>query len=60
VQALVWAVFSVAWAGVGTGVALHFHPEDSWMGIAIFAGPIIFLLSFFISCLIRAFKIERT
>jgi hypothetical protein len=60
IQALVWALFSVAWAGVGTSVALHFHLENSWWGIAIFAGPMIFLFSFFISCLLQAFKIERT
>jgi hypothetical protein len=59
-QALVWALFSIAWAVVGTGVALHFRLEDSWLGIAIFAGPLIFLFSFFVSCLLRAFKIERT
>jgi hypothetical protein len=60
VQALVWAVFAIAWAVVGTSVALHFHLEDSWLGIAILVGPTIFLFSFFVSCLLRAFKIERT
>ena len=59
-QALVWASFSIAWAVVGTSVALHFHLEDSWLGIAIFAGPLIVLLSIFVSCLLRAFKIEGT
>jgi hypothetical protein len=60
VQALVWAVFSMAWAVVGTSVALHFHLEDSWLGIAIFAGPIIVLFSPFVSCLLQTFKIQRT
>jgi len=60
VQALVWAIFSMAWAVVGTSVAIHFHVENSWMGIAIFAGPIIILFSFFVSCLLQTFKIERT
>jgi hypothetical protein len=60
VQALVWAIFSIAWAGVGTSVALHFQLEDSWLGIAIFAGPLIALFSFFVTCLIQAFKIEHT
>jgi hypothetical protein len=32
IQALVWAVFSMAWAAVGTSVALHFHLENSWLG----------------------------
>jgi hypothetical protein len=59
IQALVWAVFSIGWAAVGTSVAVHFHLEDSWSGIAIFAGPLIFLFSFFISSLLQAFKIER-
>jgi hypothetical protein len=59
-QALVWAVFAIVWGGVGTSVAMHFHLEDSWAGIAILAAPLIFLISFFISCLLRAFKIERT
>ena len=45
---------------VGTSVAMHFHLEDSWAGIAVFARPLIFLFSFFISCLLQAFKIERT
>jgi hypothetical protein len=58
-QAIVWAIFSIAWAGVGTSVVLHFHLEDSWLGIAIFAGPLIFLFSFFVSCLLKTFKIER-
>ena len=55
-----WAVFSIAWSVVGTSVALHFHLENSWLGIAIFAGPMIFLFSFFVSCLLQAFKIRRT
>jgi hypothetical protein len=59
VQALVWGIFSIAWAGVGTSVALHFHLEDSWRGIAIVMGPMIALLSFFISCLLQTFTIER-
>ncbi len=59
VQALVWAIFSIAWAAVGTRVALHFHLEESWSGIAIFAGPLILILSFFVGCLLQAFKIER-
>jgi hypothetical protein len=25
IQALVWAIFSMAWAAVGTSVAVHFH-----------------------------------
>jgi len=45
--------------GSSTSVAVHFHLEDSWSGIAIFAGPLIFLFSFFISSLLQAFKIER-
>ena len=60
IQALVWAVFAIGWGAVGTSVAVHFHLEDSWSGIAIFAGPLIFLFSFFISCLLQAFKIEPT
>jgi hypothetical protein len=60
IQALVWAVFAIGWGAVGTSVAVHFHLEDSWLGIAIFAGPLIFLFSFFISCLLQAFRIERT
>jgi hypothetical protein len=60
IQALVWAVFAIGWAAVGTSVAVHFHLEDSWSGIAVFAGPLIVLFSFFISCLLQAFKIERT
>jgi hypothetical protein len=60
VQALVWAIFSIAWAGAGTSVALHFHLEDSWLGIAILTGPLIVLFSFFVSCLIQALKLERT
>ena len=60
VQSLVWAIFSIAWAGVGTSVALHFHVEDSWPGIAVVAGPLIFLFSFFVSCLLQAVKIIRT
>ena len=60
IQALVWAIFSIAWAGVGASVAQHFHLEDSWSGIAIFAGPLIVLFSFFIGRLLQAFKIERT
>lgn len=59
-QALVWAAFAIAWGAVGTSVAMHFHLEDSWAGIAVFAGPEIFLFSFFISCPLQAFKIERT
>jgi hypothetical protein len=59
VQALVWAIFSIAWAGVGASVALHFHLEDSWWGIVIFAGPMIVLFSFFISCLLQTFTFER-
>jgi hypothetical protein len=60
VQALVWAVFSMAWAVVGTSVALHFHLENSWLGIAIFAGPIVVLFSLFVSCLLQTFKIQPT
>jgi hypothetical protein len=60
VQALVWAIFSMAWAVVGTSVALHFRMENSWLGIAIFTGPMIFLFSLFVSCLLQTFKIERT
>jgi hypothetical protein len=60
IQTLVWAVFAIGWGAVGTSVAVHFHLEDSWSGIAIFAGPLIFLFSFFISCLLQAFRIERT
>ena len=59
VQALVWAIFSIAWAAVGVSVVLHFHLDDSWSGIAIFAGPLILLFSFFIRCLLQAFKMER-
>jgi hypothetical protein len=59
VQALEWGIFSSAWAGVGTSMALHFHLEDSWWGIAIVMGPMIVLLSFFISCLLQTFTIER-
>jgi hypothetical protein len=59
-QALVWAVFAIGWGAAGTSVALHFHLEDSWSGIAVFAGPEIFLFAFFISSLLQAFKIERT
>jgi len=58
-QALVWWLFSIAWGGVGTSVAVHFHLEDSWWGIVILAGPMIFLFSFFISCLLQTFTIER-
>jgi hypothetical protein len=60
VQALVWAIFSSAWAVVGTSVALHFHLENSWLGIAIFAGPMSFLFSLFVSCLLQTIKFERT
>jgi hypothetical protein len=60
IQALVWAIFAIGWGAVGTSVAVHFHLEDSWLGIAVLAGPLIFLFSFFISCLLQAFKIERT
>jgi hypothetical protein len=60
VQALVWAIFSMAWAVVGTSVAIHFHLENSWLGIAVFAGPMILLFSVFVSCLLQTFKIERT
>jgi hypothetical protein len=60
IQALVWAVFAIAWGAAGTSVAMHFHLEDSWAGIAVFAGPLIILFSFFISSLLQAFKIERT
>ena len=60
IQALVWAVFAIGWGAVGTSVAVHFHLEDSWLGIAVFAGPLIFLFSFFISRLLQAFRIERT
>jgi len=35
---------------------MHFHLEDSWAGIAVFAGPLIFFISF----LLQAFKIKRT
>ena len=31
------------WPVVGTSVALHFDLEDSWLGVVIFAGPIIVL-----------------
>jgi hypothetical protein len=51
---------AIGWGAVGTSVAMHFHLEDSWSGIAVFAGPLIVLLSFFIGCLLQAFKIERT
>jgi hypothetical protein len=60
IQALVWAVIAIGWGAVGTSVAVHFHLEDSWSGIAVLAGPLIVLFSFFISCLLQAFKIERT
>jgi hypothetical protein len=60
IQALVWAVFAIGWGAVGTSVAVHFHLEDSWSGIAVLAGPLIVLFSFFIGCLLQAFKIERT
>jgi hypothetical protein len=60
IQALVWAVFAVGWGAVGTSVAMRFHLEDSWLGIAVLAVPLIFLFSFFISCLLQVFKIERT
>jgi hypothetical protein len=59
VQSLVWAIFSMAWALVGTSVAIHFHLEDSWSGIAVVAGPLIFLFSFFVSYLLQAVKIIR-
>jgi hypothetical protein len=59
-QALVWAVFAIGWGAVGTSVAVHFHLEDSWSGIALFASPLILLFSFFIRCLLQAFKIGRT
>jgi hypothetical protein len=59
VQALVWAIFSIAWTAVGTSVALYFHLEDSWWGVVIVAGPMIILLSFFISCLLQTFTFER-
>ena len=60
VQALVWVGFSLAWAAVGARVALHFHQEDSWLGIAIAFGPMIFFFSSFISCMLQSVKIERT
>jgi hypothetical protein len=58
VQALVWALFSIAWGAVGTSVAVHFQMEDSWLGIAIFAGPLIVLYSLFVACLLQTFKVE--
>lgn len=60
VQALVWVGFSLAWATVGARVVLHFHQDDSWLGIAIAFGPMMVFFSFFISCMLRAVKIERT
>jgi hypothetical protein len=59
-RALVWAVFAIGWGAVGTSVTVHFHLEDSWSGIAIFAGPLIVFFSFFTSCLLQALKIEHT
>lgn len=58
-KALVWATFAIGWGAVGTSVATHFHLEDSLFGIAILAVPLVFLFSFFVSCMLQAFKIER-
>lgn len=59
VQALVWCGFTLAWAAVGARLVLHFHQEDSWLGVVIAFGPMIFLFSFFISCMLQAIKIVR-
>jgi hypothetical protein len=57
IQAMVRAVFILGWGAVGTSVALHFHLENSWTGIALFAGPLIFLFSFLSAVF---FKLSRS
>ncbi len=61
IQALVWAVFAIGWGAVGTSVAVHFHLEDLWSGIAIFAGPLIFYFLFLLAvfCKLSGSSVRR-